>query len=212
MTLSQRPTLLAHIQRQSATEFALDQNREVFENARMDVGATQDMRCRASISLTPFSQSDWLLAWARRDQSKTLATASRAAGAFLFGLFVWLEQTGAGSPRYGRGGDIPNIFTSASPVQTIASARDSRRCRLGTAAVMHSIRGSGRPSCTLHRRKCRPSRSRRSPWPPDQSGGPGDGPGPLGLAAPGTGSVRHDRGRGDQPDARPGPGQVPGMV
>jgi len=45
LTLSQRPTLLAHIQRQSATEFALDQNREVFENARMDVGATQDMRC-----------------------------------------------------------------------------------------------------------------------------------------------------------------------
>ena len=56
------------------------------------------------------------------------------------------EQTGAGSPRYGRGGDIPNIFTSASPVQAIASARESRRCRLGTAAVMPSIRGSGRTS------------------------------------------------------------------
>jgi len=39
------------------------------------------------------------------------------------------------------------------------------QCRLGTAAVMPSIRGSGRPSCTLHRRKCRPSRSRRSPRP-----------------------------------------------
>jgi penicillin-insensitive murein DD-endopeptidase len=28
-----------------------------------------------------------------------------------------------------------------------------------------SICGSGRPSCTLHRRKCRPSQSRRSLWP-----------------------------------------------
>ena len=55
----------------------------------MDVGAaTRVCVAHAPISPTLFSQSDWPSAWARRDQTKTSASTSEAAGAFLFGLFV----------------------------------------------------------------------------------------------------------------------------
>jgi len=63
--------------------------------------------------------------------------------------------------KVGPGGDILNIFTYGLPVRMMRSARDSRQCQQPMAAVMHSIRGSSRPFCTLRRRKCRPSPSRR---------------------------------------------------
>ena len=62
-------------------EFALDQKRELYENARMDVGATHEHCPR--LSVLRFLAIRLALSAARRYQTKTSVSASGAAGAFL---------------------------------------------------------------------------------------------------------------------------------
>ena len=67
-----------------------------------------------------------------------------------------------GCRRYGHGGVIPSISTSASPARlTARSASRNRRRGRATAAATSLTTGSRNRRCTQSRRRCRRNRSRR---------------------------------------------------